>query len=203
LDKLEKYSQLERAALQLDALIQTEADKLSAGDRPEPELPTASPGSDVFFTTSVLGMNAISHVIEDQAMTMGQAVRFYASFQKFSRVQPQQARYRQLLAAHIPVYLFGIADAPLWEDPCLKPVTLSSPTRPGQPSLTHNWFVVLNNPQFVSMALVGRELPNSTKPLHAPDKLLYRNFEGFWTYDKAVIGQVVEILDDYIKRRNV
>ena len=148
-------------------------------------------------------MNAISHVIEDQAVTMGQAVRFYASFQKFSRVQPQQARYRQLLAAHIPVYLFGIADAPLWADPYLKPVTLVSPTQPDQPSLTHNWFVVLNNPQFVSMALVSRELPNTTKPLHAPDKLLYRNFEGFWTYDKAVISQVVDILDDYIKRRDV
>ena len=145
-------------------------------------------------------MNAISHVIEDQAVTMGQAVRFYASFQKFSRVQPQQARYRQLLAAHIPVYLFGIADAPLWADPYLKPVTLASPTQPDQPSLTHNWFVVLNNPQFVSMALVSRELPNTTKPLHAPDKLLYRNFEGFWTYDKAVIGQVVEIFGRLYKR---
>src|SRR5690349_5393397 len=52
--------------------------------------------SNLFFTTSVLGMEAISHVIEDQAINLGGKFNFYSGFQKFSRLQPQEHRYKKL-----------------------------------------------------------------------------------------------------------
>ena len=48
------------------------------------------------------------------------------------------------------------------------------------------------------MALVANELPRH-KNTFSSTKLLYRNFEGFWTYNQAVIDQVVGILDDYMR----
>ena len=69
-------------------------------------------------------------------------------------------------------------------------------------SLAHNWFVVLNNPRFVSMALVANEQPRPKNSTRTTSKLLFRNFEGFWTYDQAVIDRVTGILDDYINLLN-
>lgn len=157
--------------------------------------------ANVFFTTSVLGMQAISHVIEDQAMTLGGSFRFYTAFQKYSRAKNQQVRYRKLLEVKNPVYLFGIPDVSLWKDPNLIEVSLDTTIIPGQPHLSRNWFVILYNPQLVSMALVSREVPSKPRPAGAPDKLVYRNFEGFWTYDMNVISEVVTILDGYIEQR--
>lgn len=155
--------------------------------------------ANVFFTTSVLGMKAISHVIEDQAISLGKPFRFYSAFQKLSRIRGQEDRYRKILATNNPVYAFGVPDTKLWSDPNLIEVALN-PASNDRPSLARNWFVVLHNPQFVSMALVSRELPNPNRPTGAPDKLVYRNFEGFWTYDKEVISQVVEVLESYIQQ---
>ena len=147
-----------------------------------------------------MGMEAVSHVIEDQALTLGGKFKFYTAFQKFSRLKPQEGRYRKLLKLGNPIYIFGIPDAPLWSDDNLKVIALDRPADPDTATLSKNWFVVLNNPQFVSMALVAHELPNRQRPVGAPDKLLYRNFEGFWTYDREVIGAVVTILDDYVEQ---
>lgn len=156
--------------------------------------------ANLFFTCSVLGMEAVSHVIEDQAMNLGGQFRFYSAFQKFSRFRPQQERYQRLLTLGNPIYIFGIPDIMPPSHPNLKVVNLEkSPGEVGS-DLSHSWVVILDNPQFVSMALVARELPGSPRPRGAPDKLVYRNFEGFWTYDHSVISQVVKVLDDYIEQ---
>ncbi len=163
-------------------------------------LKKASQASNLFFTCSVLGMEAVSHVIEDQAVTLGGQFRFYSAFQKFSRFKPQEERYQRILSLNNPVYIFGIPDVPLTTTSNLYPVELEKPTTPDETNLSHNWFVVLHNPHFVSMALVAQEFPSETRsvPAGASQKLVYRNFEGFWTYDREVISQVVTILDDYI-----
>ncbi len=153
--------------------------------------------SDVFFTSSVLGMQAVSHVIEDQAVSMGKFRRFYCGFQQFSKMRPQRERYEKVLGVGCPVYIFGQADVELWQNPMLHPVPLT-PRLDGKADLSRNWFVVLHNPDFVSMALVTRELPSPRRFSSASEKLVYRQFEGFWTYDQLVISKVVEILDDYL-----
>lgn len=152
-----------------------------------------------FFTTSVLGMQAISHVIEDKVMEMAETspeTRFYSAFQKFSRMKPQMRRYHNLTSRHIPINVFGIADVPLWQDDYLRPIVLPE-TQGERLALSHFWFVVLHDPNFVSMALLGRELPSGW-PTRFSDKVMFRNFEGFWTYDNQIINQIVALLDDYI-----
>ena len=204
MNKLKDSNGYYRAASQLNAMIENEAQRLPSQSNLDFANQTglekgSQAARDVFFTTSVLGMTSISHVIEDQALAMGSSIRFYSSFQKFSRVRPQEERYRQLLAAQIPVYLFGMKDDPLWVDPNLHLIALPGLDDALTPSLTNNWFVVLDNPNFVSMALVSHELPRVERPAMSPDKLVYRSFEGFWTYNKEVISHVVSILDEFIK----
>jgi DICT domain-containing protein len=167
------------------------------------QLAKALKTANLFFTCSVLGMEAVSHVIEDQAVNLGGQFRFYSAFQKMSRFRPQEERYRRLFKLGNPIYLFGIPDVPVRDEPNLHFVPLNRDDAPNPNNLAHNWFVVLDNPGLVSMALVARELPSNPRPVGAPDKLVYRNFEGFWTYDKDIIGVVVGILDDYITRQQV
>ncbi len=189
-------------ATQLNDLIIASATNLTDVGYKELEKPenlTVVKNSNVFFTSSVLGMQAVSHVIEDQALTIGGSHKFYSGFQKFSRAKLQQERYQQLLKNQNPIYLFGVPDAELWHDPYLKQVPLTPTDDPTKPDLSQNWFVILHNPMFVSMALVSREFPNPNRPANAADKLVYRRFEGFWTYDLEIIGQVVAILDDYLE----
>lgn len=158
----------------------------------------------LFFSTSVLGMIAISHVIEDQALNNGGNYHFYAGFQKFSRFVPQQDRYSKLCQSGNLINVFGFPDfQPSIIYPNFKVFNVTKPLYSEEPGLSHYWFVILNDPNFVSMALVAKELPrirlrednrytNSTK-------LIYRNFEGFWTYDQPVITEVTNVLDNYIK----
>ena len=107
-------------ARELDQLIEQKARSFNNKDyRQNPTEAKADlvNNSNVFFTTSVLGMTAISHVIEEQALKINQERRFYVAFQKFSRIKPQQELYRKMLAAQVPVYLFGTPDVNLWERP--------------------------------------------------------------------------------------
>lgn len=158
------------------------------------------PLDNAFFTTSVLGMQAISHVIEDKVMELevkpNPETRFYSAFQKFSRMKPQISRYHRLTSRHIPINVFGVADAPLWEDSYLHPVILSE-SNGERIALSQFWFVVLHDPKFVSMALLGRELASGW-PTRFSDRVIFRNFEGFWTYDNQIINQIVAILDSCI-----
>ncbi|HEX2912961.1 MAG TPA: DICT sensory domain-containing protein [Chloroflexia bacterium] len=160
------------------------------------------PSVNLMFTCSVMGMEAISHVIEDQAINTRGNWRFYSAFQKFSRMKPQEERYRRLVSQGNPVYIFGQADYLPFSAANLHQINLDLGDRQANEHLAHNWFVVLYNPSLVSMALVARELPANFRPTGAPDKLVYRNFEGFWTYNPDMIGRVVDILDDFIRRQN-
>lgn len=148
----------------------------------------------VNFTTSVPGMNAISHQIEEEAATFSSPFRFYSDFQRFSRVKPQAKRYIKILETQNPLYIFGVPDVVLWKAPNLIEVPLEEPLIPDYPYLAKNWFVLLYSPDFTSMALVGREITDPFSSL----QLQNRRFEGFWTYDAAVVSQVVSLLDGYI-----
>ncbi len=172
-------------------------------EQEEPDTLTKSlQSSNLFFTSSVLGMKAVSHVIEDQAINLGGSFRFFSAFQRFSRLKPQEKRYRRILELGNPVFIFGIPDVAVFSNPNLYVINLPEASGLEQPDLSHNWFVVLDSPEMVSMALVARELPNLGRPKNAPDKLLYRNFEGFWTYDQSVITEVASLLDGYVRQTN-
>jgi DICT domain-containing protein len=158
----------------------------------------AVPIPNLFFTTSVIGMKAVSHVIEDQALNSPNALHFYSAFQKLSRAKQQRNRYDKLATLGSPIYVFGVPDEPLWQSSGLLSIPIKEDVNP---NLAQNWFVVLHDPKLVSIALISRELPPSNRPSGAVARLLYRNFEGFWTYDTAIITQIVDVLDDYIKAK--
>jgi hypothetical protein len=181
-------------ALQLEELIDVAANREEREERhlrTEPDKPavvieTAANVRDIassfkvtnkanlFFTASVMGMRAISHLIEDKAITSfssesseqgGNRFELHTTLQKLSRFLPQQERYRHILECGQPVYLFGVPDVKLdngvsnlhiveLEE---KDVLLDARS----PNMTQFWIVALHMPGFVSMALVARELPIS------------------------------------------
>jgi DICT domain-containing protein len=115
-------------------------------------------GSDkLFFTSSVLGMKAISRVIEDRALGAKPPSRLFSGFQYLSRFTPQAQRYHRILEAGCPVYIYGVPDALIEQKDNLRIIRLEevSSLEQEEPALSQFWFVVLDNPQQVSMALFG------------------------------------------------
>ncbi|HET7076970.1 MAG TPA: DICT sensory domain-containing protein [Chloroflexia bacterium] len=149
-------------------------------------------GAPLTFTTSVLGMEAISHVIEDHAAALGRPVEVFACFQKLSNALAQRARYEAILAAGSQVYFYGEPDWPAWDHPNLRVV----PIRPGHP-LADVWLVALCDPRHVSMALLARELPDGAGRIRRQGDLIDRRFQGFKTYDGKLVSEMVEGLKLY------
>jgi DICT domain-containing protein len=149
-------------------------------------------GAPLTFTTSVLGMEAISHVIEDPAAGLGRPVEVFACFQKLSNALAQRTRYETILAAGSHVYLYGEPDWPAWDHPNLHLVAVE----PGHP-LADVWLVALCDPRHVSMALLARELPDGAGRIRRQGDLIDRRFQGFKTYDGNLINDMVEGLKLY------
>lgn len=197
---------MNNCAQQLNQLIDFVANKNSSNNGNDSNIfrpAEALPRENTFFTTSVLGMIAISHVIETKVLEPDilqnyKDIHFYAAFQRFSRVKPQLKRYTQLLQKEISVTIFGIADDVLPQFNNLQAIRLPSDTNSAfdKPELAQFWFVVLHNPKFVSMALLARELATPpASPKRLSEKLLLRRFEGFWTYDNSIINTITNILE--------
>lgn len=153
-----------------------------------------------FFTTTSLGMQAVSRVIEDQALTLNKPFRLYSAFQKFSRFKRQEEHYLKIAATQNPIYIFGLPDTPIASYSQLIPVKIEMSQL--STNLAEFWFVVLHSPELVSMALLAREVPNATNLNLANNRLLYRTFEGFWTYDTTLVGEIVACLDEYLATQN-
>ena len=149
-------------------------------------------GAPLTFTTSVLGMEAISHVIEDHAAGLGRPVEVFACFQKLSNALAQRTRYETILAAGSHVYLYGEPDWTAWDHPNLHLVAVE----PGHP-LADVWLVALCDPRHVSMALLARELPDNAGRIRRQGDLIDRRFQGFKTYDGNLINDMVEGLKLY------
>jgi DICT domain-containing protein len=149
-------------------------------------------GAPLTFTTSVLGMEAISHVIEDHAAGLGRPVEVFACVQKLSNALAQRTRYETILAAGSHVYLYGEPDWTAWDHPNLHLVAVE----PGHP-LADVWLVALCDPRHVSMALLARELPDGAGRIRRQGDLIDRRFQGFKTYDGNLINDMVEGLKLY------
>ena len=149
-------------------------------------------GAPLTFTTSVLGMEAISHVIEEHTAGLGRPVEIFACFQKLSNALAQRTRYETILAAGSHVYLYGEPDWPAWDHPNLHLVAVE----PGHP-LANVWLVALCDPRHVSMALLARELPDGAGRIRRQGDLIDRRFQGFKTYDGNLINDMVEGLKLY------
>lgn len=141
------------------------------------------------LTTSVLGMEAISHAIEGHVATLTYPVTLHACFQRLSNARPQQARYQALLQAGHRLTLYGVLDWTEWTDPGLRLVAL-----PPDHPLLDSWIVALSDPAHVSMALFATEQPGSDGQLARAGDLITRQFTGFKTYDPRLVGPLVSAL---------
>jgi hypothetical protein len=141
------------------------------------------------LTTSVLGMEAISHAIEGHVATLEYPADLYACFQRLSNARPQQERYAALLAQGHRLTLYGVPDWAGWAHPGLRLVAL-----PPDHPLLDAWIVALLDPAHVSMALFAVEQPGSDGTLARRGDLISRQFTGFKTYDARIVGPLVAAL---------
>lgn len=134
------------------------------------------------YTFSVEAMVKISHIIENAAMANPRVTDLHVSFQRLSRLRPQQARYRKLADLVNGLWLYGVPDVDRSELDALPRTTVIDTTGT---LLESYWFVVAYGPG-VGMTLVAEEVP----ALAGPD----RYYEGFYTFELDVAYQVHAIL---------
>ncbi|GAB4428853.1 MAG: hypothetical protein Kow0031_09180 [Anaerolineae bacterium] len=149
-------------------------------------LATANP--DIFsevsfrYTFSVEAMTKISHIIEDTAASSPGIADFHVSFQKISRLLPQQQRYANLGRFVRGLFVYGETDLP---DSHLAFLPRAKFIDTAGTVLTDYWFVIAYGPG-IGMTLLAEEIPS----MAGQD----RYYEGFYTFEQNVAYQLISIL---------
>jgi DICT domain-containing protein len=143
-------------------------------------------GHDLSFYTYVQALLLASHAIEDEFVQKHLSAPFYVGFQYFSRLRPQEPRYRAILRSSQRVVVFGLADVPLWYEPRFECVAIDVQRGTG---LERFWFVVTKGPDWNSALLAENLAGGFSKPL---DK---RRYQGFWTFDPVIVERIAGTLD--------
>lgn len=141
---------------------------------------------DLGFYTYTQALVMVSHAIEDEFVQKQLSAPFYAGFQYFSRLRPQEPRYRAMLRTAQRLMLFGIADWSPWYDARLETVPLDVQAGTG---LERFWFVVVKGATWKSALLAEHLSGGFATPLSR------RRYRGFWTFDPVIVERIAGTLD--------
>jgi DICT domain-containing protein len=141
---------------------------------------------DVSFFTYTQPLVMVSHAIEDEFIQKRLAQPFYVGVQYFSRLLPQEPRYRAILRSAQRVMVFGLDDVPLWNEPRFERVTLDLRLGTG---LERFWIVTTRGPLWET-ALLAEHLEGDFSTA-----LAGRRYKGFWTFDPLIVERIVGTLD--------
>jgi hypothetical protein len=123
-------------------------------------------------------MRAISYLIEDQLLLLGQPVELYAGFQRFSRFALQAERYAQLARVCRRIYVFGVPDVEPPTIPGIEFIPLAEDA-----ALALEWFILVDTPDFwttlVTREVVGADLITGG-----------RRYDGVWSFEHEAVDRV-------------
>jgi DICT domain-containing protein len=127
--------------------------------------------SDTTFTAyGKRRMVLASREIEEQAWRRGDG-ELHAGFQRLSLLRDQWSHYTRIADRGVDVHVYGVAD---WEPPEPEWLTVHA----DEAEIRDSWFVVFDAPGESDGALVATERAAN-------------EFEGFWTYDSALVDDVL------------
>lgn len=164
------------AAADLDNLRQAvtfEAGLVGATDFEDTMVPEVlTHVSDTTFTAyGKQRMILASREIEERAWRE-RGGELHAGFQKLSLLRDQWDLYERIASRDVSVHVYGVPD---WQPPETQWLTVHGEE---VPEIRRSWFVVFEAPGTGDCALVADERePNE--------------FAGFWTYDDAIVGDVL------------
>ena len=133
------------------------------------------------YIFSVNGMIEISHLIEDAITHTPGIAETHVSFQRFSRIAAQQARYVNVANASRGMWLYGIPDVPLPD--FSRTIGVDTAGTP----LENYWFVIGYGAGF-SMTLLAEEVGTPKDTGQA------RIYEGFYTFDPNIAYKLLIVL---------
>lgn len=138
------------------------------------------------YTFSVEAMVKISRIIEEAVIGNPRVADLHVSFQYFSRLLPQMARYRNVASAAKGLWLYGAWNIP---PDAIAEVTQHNTTQlidTARSPLLNYWYLVAYGPG-VYKTLLAQEIP----ALSGGE----RYYEGFYTFQPDVAYQMVAILN--------
>ncbi len=141
------------------------------------------------YAFSAEAMINISHIIEDMVIGTPAVATMHVSFQRLSRIVPQQDRYGRVAEAATGLWLYGADDIPPDALGELPRTTLIDTT---DSYLAQYWFVIAYGPG-LGMSLVAEEVPSLTGS--------ERFYEGFYTFDLETAYQLNLILHQIFPNR--
>ncbi|WP_276302300.1 DICT sensory domain-containing protein [Halorussus lipolyticus] len=128
--------------------------------------------SDTTFTAyGKRRMILASREIEEQAWREASG-ELHAGFQRLSLLRDQWDLYSRIADRGVEIHVYGVGD---WEPPEPDWLTVHADDTP---EIRDSWFVVFDAPGESDGALVAAERG-------------LNEFEGFWTYDSALVGDVL------------
>ena len=147
---------------------------------------------DAFFYTNLRMMNIISHAIEERVIADDIDCEVYTGFQRLALLKTQLPRYRALVEHAEYVYVYGIDDVPKdspvaqFQHPHLIRFAIDPRLHTG---MEWFWFVVVDHPR-LRTALLAQHTGGDMHSHKQSD----RTYSGIWTFDRALIAQIVALL---------
>lgn len=124
-------------------------------------------------------MVALSHVIEEHAAAGGPETVLIAAFQRLSLFAKEAPRYRRLAPQLSHVYVLGVPDLPVEQQPNVTFVPLDCDW-----PLVQEWSVIASGPR-LSVGLFARDVEGFRPEIRS------RSFEGWFSTDVAVVDAAV------------
>lgn len=128
----------------------------------------------------------LSHTLEDMVLSQGIPALLFTGFQESSHWREETERYRALAEVAQQVCIFAGGVLPPESSASELHVTLR-----GDDPLRQEWFVALLCPQFAAL-LCGQDRQVAT------DEEATRQFDTVWSFDPAVMGQVLNLLEQVV-----
>lgn len=144
------------------------------------------------FTVDAATMLAASHAIEDHVLKAQLDCELYVGFQRLTLLRPQLRRYTPLLDCARYVFAFGIDDTPPGIPAFRHPKLIRFIITPqAEAGLLWFWFLLVNHSNF-STVLLARQTNGELFQRQSH----IRTYQGFWSFDPAVVGEVMRVLRD-------
>ncbi len=142
-----------------------------------------------YFYSDASAMLLLTRLIESCLAANRAECDVYAGFQRLSLFRPQDVRYLSLLDHLRHLFLYGLNDE--YDQAVLQhPRLLRLPIAPQRRTLLEwFWFLVVDDPR-LQTALVAQQVRGSLDPASRRDRM----YAGFWTFDPALVRQLVQML---------
>ncbi len=145
---------------------------------------------------------ALCHALEDSILSSHSQPLVIAAFQRGKWYLQEAERYQELAAESRQVVIMAAAESGFFEHSTSQLANVAlvdlDPTDP----VAQEWHLIILSPTYTAMVLCQELSPSDYGAAGLPKTDLERKFYGFWTFEPALVQEIVELAIAHIGKYN-